>query len=252
MRSLLVMNQKGGVGKTTLVVNLAQHFVRFGKKVAVIDLDVQGNTSFTLSQADSGVKASGLFIQPEALAKFSASDQLTLFSGDSRLLDIDSQSGGLPELAEQFRTNLEKIAQSGYDFCLMDSPAALGVRSYSALLTADAVLAPIELEAYSIQGIKLLLATVINAREQNKKLRFLGMAANKVDRRNPRHIEHLRQLKEAYGRHVLPACVGLRASIAEALVTGEPIWSSRKTAARAAKKELETLSRLVLEKMEEA
>lgn len=246
MKTLVVANQKGGVGKTALVVNFAWDFAERGNRIAVVDMDVQGNCSFTLGKNAGAIKASELLLgTTEAFP--TAEEGITLFPGDNRLQTVETNDSG--KIAENLHRGLQCLDAAGYDFCLVDSPAAFGVRFMIGLLTADYVLAPIELEAYSIQGIKQLVATFSNARKVNPKLKFLGILANKVDRRNPRHREHLSQLTSAYGSLFLPTTIGLRGSIAEALVSGEPVWKNRKTAAREAAKEIRAAANLVYKKV---
>ena len=237
MKTLVVANQKGGVGKTALVVNFALDFAERGAKVAVIDLDVQGNCSFTLADYSLTARASDIVLDGKTDFP-GVVEGIGLLAGDNRLITVEQNVVAGKAAAGNLARGLEGLRAAGYDFCLLDSPAAFGIRFMAGLLTADFVLAPIELEAYSIQGIKHLVATISNARKTNKKLCFLGMLANKVDARNPRHAGHLKQLRQAYGNLLIPSTVGLRSSIAEALVSGMPVWKSKKTAARAAAKEV--------------
>lgn len=237
MKTLVTANQKGGVGKTALVVNFALDFAERGAKVAVIDLDVQGNCSFTLSDHALAVKASDVILDGVAVFP-TATPGVALIPGDNRLAVVREDEAEMRVALGNLRQGLAGLAVAGYDLCLLDSPAALGSRFLLGLWAADCVLAPIELEAYSIQGIKHLVAVISNARKINPKLRFLGMLANKVDGRNPRHREHFEQLRQAYGSMLAPVSIGLRGSIAEALVNGLPVWKSKKTAARIAAKEV--------------
>ena len=142
------------------------------------------------------------------------------------------------------------LAQQGFDVCLIDTAPGLGVALVASLYVADFVLSPIELEAYSIQGIKMMLTTIHNVRKEHTKLKFLGMVASKVDARNPRHVRHQTELQGAYPQLMIPAPIGLRSSIADALASGIPVWKIRKTAARKATQEVRALASHVFEKME--
>ena len=94
------------------------------------------------------------------------------------------------------------------------------------------------------------LTTIFNIRkESNPGLVFLGMLPSRVDARNPRHKTHLDELRQAYPQLLAPIAIGLRSSIADALATRVPVWKIRKTAARAAAKELRALGEYVLGKM---
>lgn len=248
MKSLVVANQKGGVGKTALVVNFALDFAERGLRVAVLDMDVQGNCTFTLNDHALGVKASDVFLG-SALRFEPPEPGIHLLPGDNRLIAVEEGGVDAATAVENLRRGLAGLDKAGYDVCLLDSPAAPGVRFMAGLLAASHILAPIELEAYSIQGISNLVHTIGNARKSNPKAVFLGMLANKVDKRTPRHVAHLEQLAEAYPQLLLPVTIGLRGSIAEALVSGTPVWKSRKTAARAAAKEVRDAAQCVFERM---
>jgi hypothetical protein len=96
--------------------------------------------------------------------------------------------------------------------CLIDTAPSLGVSMAAALYAADYVLSPIELEAYSIQGIKKMVMAIANVRKANPGLKFLGMVPSKIDGRNPRHGRHLQELANAYPQLMIPAGIGLAAA----------------------------------------
>ena len=87
-----------------------------------------------------------------------------------------------------------------------------------------------------------MVTTIANVRKANPKLQFLGMVPSKVDAGNPRHGRHLDELERAYPQLMIPAGVGLRSNIADALVSGVPVWKIKKTAARKAAKEVRALA----------
>jgi chromosome partitioning protein len=253
MKTLVIAQQKGGVGKTSSIVHLAFDFLEPGFRVAVIDLDTQGNASFTLYDFTSDYPASQLFDQnSDDLRKWSHGlpdgPLMRLIAADAVLANMEKRS--LTDAAVVFKQNLAVLADSGFDVVLIDTPPALGVSLASALYAADCVMSPIELEAYSIQGIKKMLTTIANIRKLNTKLKFLGIVASKVDARNPRHVRHQDELKAAYPQLMIPGGIGLRSSIADALASGVPVWKIKKTAARKATQEVRALAAYVFEKME--
>ena len=256
MKTLVVANQKGGVGKTSTVVHLAFDFLEQGLKVVVIDLDAQANASYTLQSFRSGLVASALFadvprgLWPQTAIDLTApnSPRMTLIASDVGLANLEKMS--LAEAGAKFRDAIKALDAQGFDACLIDTAPSLGVGMAAALLAADHVLSPIELEAYSIQGIKQMVTTIAHLRKANPKLQFLGMVPSKVDGRNPRHARHLEELERAYPQLMIPTGVGLRSSIADALASRVPVWKIRKTAARKATQEIRALAAHVFEKME--
>ena len=256
MKTLVVANQKGGVGKTSTLVHLAFDFLEQGLKVVVIDLDTQANASYTLQSYRSGVVASELFANlptgswPQTAIDLTApnSPRMTLIASDVGLANLEKMS--LPEAGAKFRDAIKALDAQSFDACLIDTAPSLGVGMAAALLAADYVLSPIELEAYSIQGIKQMVTTIAHLRKANPKLKFLGMVPSKVDARNPRHARHLEELERAYPQLMIPTGVGLRSSIADALASRVPVWKIKKTAARKATLEIRALAAHVFEKME--
>lgn len=253
MKTLVVAQQKGGVGKTSSLVHLAFDFLERGMRVAVIDLDTQGNASFTLQEFASGYLASQMFdLDGDSLRQWfkdlPEGPLVRLIASDAVLANMEKRT--LSEAAAMFKENIQALADSGFDVVLIDTAPALGVSLAAALYAADSVLSPIELEAYSIQGIKKMLTTIANVRKLNTKLQFLGMVPSKVDARNPRHVRHQDELQTAYPQLMIPAAIGLRSSIADALASGVPVWKIKKTAARKATKEVRALAAYVFEKME--
>lgn len=253
MKTLVVAQQKGGVGKTSSIVHLAFDFLERGLRVAVIDLDTQANASFTLAQYKIEARASGFFGPVLAADGWHAAADgdgpcLALIEADPELANAVFLP--LDKAKQNLKANLKALAGQGFDVCLIDTAPGLGVALVAALYAADCVLSPIELEAYSIQGIKMMLTTIMNVRKENTGLQFLGMVPSKVDARNPRHVRHQVELQAAYPELMAPASIGLRSSIADALASGVPVWKIRKTAARKATHEVRALATYVFEKME--
>lgn len=249
MKTLVIANQKGGVGKTATLVHLAFDFLERGLKVAVVDLDTQANASYSLHEYDSGFFSSQLFsgdfVGNGPLEK---TPILSLIASDASLANIEKLT--LADAGKQLRQTIGVLDNQGFDVCLIDTAPSLGISMASALLAADFVLSPIELEIYSIQGIKMMMTTVANLRKANTKLKFLGVVPSKVDSRNPRHGRHLAELSAAYPKLMFPASIGLRGSIADALALRVPVWKIKKTAARQAAKEIRKLAENVFLMME--
>ena len=248
MKVLVTANQKGGVGKTSTLVHLAFDFCERGLKVAVIDLDLQGNASYTLQAWRSGVVASSFFNGVPVQVVTELEENMALIESDAALADMEKLT--VADAGERFRAGVASLAEQGFDVCLIDTAPSLGISMVAALLSADFVLSPVELEVYAIQGIRKMVMTIANVRKANPKLQFIGMVPSKVDARNPRHGRHLEELEQAYPKLIVPVSVGLRSSMADALASGVPVWQIKKTAARKAAKEIRALADLVYKRME--
>jgi chromosome partitioning protein len=252
MKTLVTAIQKGGQGKTFVTCHLAFDAYERELRTVVLDLDLQGNASTTLGKFNCGFTASGLFKGDTKgllkAVKEHSQGGLSLISADAALANIDS-SMELAKAATALRECIAVLSEY-YDLCLIDTAPALGKAMSAAVLASDYMLSPIELEAYSLQGMKLMNSQIDNLRKYNTKLKFLGMVPNKVDARKPRHVANLAALRAAYPDKVMPVSVGLRDSIAEALGTNIPVWEIKKTAARVATKEVRALAQHVFKKME--
>jgi len=252
MKTLVTAIQKGGQGKTFATCHLAFDFQERGLRVVVIDLDTQGNASWTLRGHDSGYVASHLFNDNSDNLKrwftgWKNSNEIALIAADASLANLDRMN--LAQAAGALRDSIE-VLSGFFDICLIDTAPSLGVAMTAAVLAADYMLSPVEMEAYSLQGMKKMVAVIGNLRKQNPKLRFLGMLPNKVDARKPRHLSNLTALQQAYPQLILPFSVGARDSIAEALGEQMPVWKIKKTAARKAIQEVRVLADYVYSKME--
>ena len=251
MKVLVTAIQKGGQGKTFTTCHLAFDALERGLKVVVIDLDTQSNASWTLENYKSGLLASKLFVGSDSQLQehlASAGEQsLFLIEADAGLANLDKMTLG--EAATQLRTKIEILSEH-FDLCLIDTAPSLGVAMTAAILASDYMVSPIELEAYSLQGMRKMVAVISNLRKQNPKLKFLGMIPNKVDARKPRHISNLAALRAAYPQLILPFTVGLRDSIAQALGEKIPVWEIKKTAARKAAHEVKAMTDYIFKKME--
>lgn len=249
MKTTVVANQKGGVGKTSTVVHLAFDFQERGKKVAVIDLDTQGNVSYTLKNFRVEGAAASSFFKGGPINVTNVNDTgIYLFESDSALANMETMS--LANAGQSLKNGLAFLESQGFDICLIDTAPSLGVSMAAALFASDYVISPIEPEVYSIQGIKKMNAVISNMRKANPALSFLGMFPSKVDGRKPRHRRNLEALQKAFPQLMIPQTIGQRDSIAEACAIGIPVWDIKKSAARVAAKEVRALAEYVFNKME--
>jgi Mrp family chromosome partitioning ATPase len=147
MKTLVVANQKGGVGKTSTLVHLAFDFLERGLKVVVIDLDTQANASYTLQSFRSGLVASELFAGvpsgswPQTAIDFADphSQCMTLIASDIGLANLEKKMS-LADAGSKFREAIKTLEGQGFDVCLIDTAPSLGVTMAAALLAADYVL----------------------------------------------------------------------------------------------------------------
>jgi chromosome partitioning protein len=247
MKVLAVANQKGGVGKTALSVHAAWKLQEAGKRVLFIDLDNQGNASKTLGEYSTGVGASQFFSAGEV--QLDRKDGISLVVSDDPLADVERAPAQVLGL---FKQHVARLSQQ-FDYCVIDTAPVLGMKMTGALIAANYVVCPIELEGYSIDGITKMLQTIFGVRERfNPGLSFLGMLPSRVNSHSPRQKDALRQLLDnpKIAQFMVPVKIGNRQAVAEALEEKMPVWKLKKTAARDAGEEMQAALSLLIERME--
>lgn len=239
MKILVYTNRKGGVGKTGLSVHAGFHFNEQDLTSLFIDLDGQGNASYSLSEHTvEGITASEFF-KDSPLPSFEVKPGINLVPAD-KALDLVDRADMSSIL--HFVRNIRSLSDK-FDVCVIDTAPGKSIRTTAALFAADYVVSPVEVESYSVQGTKELLQDIIGIqqrRQQNNagELVFLGMLPNKVNNTSPMHRDNLKLMVTSYAKYMLPCKVSNRTSIGEALAAKRPVWSIDKTAAREAAKEI--------------
>ncbi len=182
MRRIAVMNQKGGVGKTTTSVNLAAGLSRAGKRVCLIDLDPQGHASLhlgieaygevpTVYDVFRGERALPEVWQPLECGLHVVPANVDLAAVEIELADVHQREGILREALRN--VGAERL----FDYLIMDCPPSLGVLTINALAAADEVFIPLQPHFFALQGLsKLLETTQLVTRHVNPRLRVTGIA----------------------------------------------------------------------------
>lgn len=236
MTTIVVNNQKGGVGKTTLACHLVWHLADEGKRVALIDLDIQGNATDTFSEARKGGMARQLFdgdpIQlPEDLSG------VTLFEADRSLSEINDEL--VYEMIERF-----DALKPRFDYIVFDTPPGWGWATFAAFAVTDSLVAPTDLKHYALQGIRQLQSNIAGVNQSGVRtadIRFLGLLVSRFNSNKPREREALQQLIAEVGAIVFDGHITERTSYSDSSTVKEPVWRLPGTAARAASNEIRTV-----------
>ena len=244
MKTLVVMNEKGGVGKTNIVAHAGWYFAE-RYRTLVIDLDQQANLTTTLGAHVAAVESVDLFASVTQVPSVGA---LTVTRSTRDLLGVE---GADRKCIETFRDSLASMT-SDYVVCVIDTPPALTNRTFGALLAADAILAPIGINDYSIQGVAELLRAIKGVSTHYKRAQplFLGLLPSIFDRKSRRERELFEQLAEQVGKLVFPGIVAKRDSYSRAASEGGPVWNMKGAAARDAGLEIRGIFETVALKME--
>ena len=181
MKTICICNNKGGVAKTTTAVNLAAILAReFGKRVLVIDADSQGNATSFLG-GDKSRPGMAALLQGAATVPLQLTNtgtDMQLIAASDELMDLDLTKAGEGKLAIGCLKDLLQFLDMQplpFDYCLIDCPPAFNAASSAALIAADAVLIPVKLDAFALEGMTNLMRQIQNMRRINPGLQLLGV-----------------------------------------------------------------------------
>lgn len=221
-KSYAIFNQKGGVGKTTTNINLGACLARKGKRVLLVDIDPQGNTTSGLGLVKRELRDT-LY---EALTMEEYDVHKTVYHTETKNLDIIPASvdlsGAEVELIQIFgreillRNVLAQVKEE-YDFIFIDCPPSLGLLTVNALVAADGVIIPIQCEFYALEGVSQLMKTVeLVRREMNRNLQITGVILSMFDGRTNLGLQVVQEVKRFFGNKVFKTVIPKNVRLAEA------------------------------------
>lgn len=230
-RVVAMVNQKGGVGKTTTTINLGAALVECGLKVLLVDFDPQGALSVGLGINPHQLD---LTVYNLLMDRNVAAQDVLLETGVEGLdllpsnIDLSAAEVQLvTEVArEQVLGRVLKPLLPYYDVCLIDCQPSLGLLTVNALTCAHGVMVPLECEFFALRGVALLMDTITKVQERlNDDLEIEGLLATMYDARTLHGREVLARVVEAFGDKVFHTVINRTVRFPDATVAGEPITS---------------------------
>ena len=225
---IAVVNQKGGVGKTTTAINLSACLAEAGKRVLTVDLDPQGNTTSGLgvSKNEQEKTTYELLIGQSSVEECLLKEVLPgldilpsnveLSGAEIELIGIEGKEFILKEEIDKIRRN--------YDFVLIDCPPSLNMLTVNAMTTADTVLVPIQCEYYALEGLSQLIHTINLVKQRlNPSLELEGVVFTMYDSRTNLSLQVVENVKNNLSNAVYKTIIPRNVRLAEAPSHGMPI-----------------------------
>ena len=222
-----IINQKGGVGKTTTAVNLAAFLADKGYKTMLVDADSQGNATSGLSKDVEveetlyDVLLDDVSIE-EAVVKTDIM-KLSILPASIDLAGAEIEMVSMEKREFLMKRKLDQVRDK-YDFILIDCPASLGLMTLNALVASQEILIPIQAEFYALEGLSQLVKTVqVVTRKLNPGLYILGILLTMFDGRTNLSLQVADEVKKYFGNKVFRTVIPRSVKLSEAPSFGEPI-----------------------------
>lgn len=225
-RIIAIANQKGGVGKTTTAINLGAYLSKAGRRVLIVDLDPQGNTTTGLGIDKNQLKSHiyNALIEEQPLDQII---QTVPYHGLEVLPSAPVLAAAEIELvnrsAREFQ--LKRVLEpQDYDYLLIDCPPSLGLLTINGLVAADSVIIPVQAEFYALEGLSQLLNTIKRVKQGlNPKLELLGVLVTMHNGRTTLSAQVHSEVKRHFANKVFETIIPRNVRLAEAPSYGQPI-----------------------------
>ncbi|MDH7598615.1 MAG: AAA family ATPase [Sedimentisphaerales bacterium] len=231
MRTIAVVNQKGGCGKTTVAINLASAIAQLGKRVLLVDMDPQSHCAVGLAVPEEQIELSiydALISysrnEPQRLSEilWQISDRLELAPASIDLAAFEQQVAGIPEPETLLKRVLDDVSDI-YDYVVIDCPPAVGLLTFNALRAATDVIVPVETGYFALHGLSKQLETLGLLCKRCKQQVSVRVLASMYDIRTKMAREVLAQLRSHFADRMLKTVINFNTKIKEAASYGQPI-----------------------------
>lgn len=226
-RILAIVNQKGGVGKTTTAINLAASLALSGEKILLVDIDPQGNSTSGLgiNREDLGHSLygvlSGVCAMADAVVK-TAVDNLFVVPSSMDLLGVEVELAGR-EGGEKILLDALESSKNSFRYIFIDCPPSLGLLTLNAFVAAESVIVPVQCEYYALEGLGLLTRTLRLVRGSfNPGIDIEGIILTMFDTRNSLAHQVVSEIRKHFGDKVYNTVIPRNVALSEAPSHGKP------------------------------
>ncbi len=235
---IAIVNQKGGVGKTTPAVNLAASLGCKGYKTMLVDIDPQGNSTSGLGVNKKGLKLSSYDVLVNSAAVKDTAvvtpyENVTVLPSSMEVAGAELELVEVPKRESRLKHALA-LEKENYDFILLDCPPSLGLITLNALCAADTLMVPIQCEYYALEGLSQLISTVRQVKRlYNPYLEIEGVLLTMYDGRLNLTQQVVHEVKRCFPKKVYSSVIPRNVRLSEAPSYGQPIiyYDKRSTGA---------------------
>lgn len=223
MKTICILNNKGGVGKTSSVLNMGGGLSLRGYKVLLIDLDPQMNLSQSLGVRDPQRDIYGTLTGRYRLSPIKVAENLSIVPSSRELKNIESEFSS--KIGGQVRLRKILSEVEGFDYCLIDCPPSLGLLSINAMTSSQEIIVPLTPEFYSVQGVISLTETIEEVRENlNPNLRLTGILITLYNKQKIVHRDFTQAIQDTFGDIVYPTRIRSSVAIEECPTQGQDVF----------------------------
>ncbi len=228
-KAIAIFNQKGGVGKTTTNINLAACLALKGKRILILDIDPQGNTTSGMGISKKGLERTMYEVliddklEPVDAIIPTRIKNLDIIPASVQLAGAEIELVQLEGREKRLKKALDKI-KGNYDYIFIDCPPSLGLLTINSLTAVDSVLIPIQCEFYALEGVSQLMSTIeLVKKNMNTTLEIQGVILSMFDGRTNLSIQVVEEVKKYFKEKVYTTVIPRNVRLAEAPSYGMPI-----------------------------
>lgn len=222
---ITVFNQKGGVGKSTTVINLSSALALRGKRTLIIDMDPQGNSTSGLGVYEFKNMIYDFLIDEKVDSIYKTGfSKLDIIPSNGEFAGVEIELARCEDWQFKLRKMLDKV-KNNYDYVIIDSPPSLGILSMMSLVASDKILIPVQCEYYALEGVSQLMDTITLVKDNfNPNLNILGIVMSMYDGRTNLSNQVVEEVEKFFKDKVFKTYIPRNVRLAEAPSFGMNIF----------------------------